>query len=86
MHTGTRSDVHDMIGGKHGVVVVLHDDERIAQVAQALHGRDEHVVVALVQSDGRLVEDIQHPDQRRADLRCKTDALALAAGERPGGT
>ena len=45
---------------------------------------DEPVVVALVQPDGRLVEDVEHPDQRRADLRGQADALRLAARERRG--
>ena len=41
-------------------------------------------VVALVQADRRLVEDVQHADQPRADLRRQPDALRLAARERLG--
>ena len=35
-----------------------------------------------MQADGRLVQNIQHTHQRRADLRRQTDALRFAAGER----
>ena len=48
-----------------------------------LQRRKEFVVVALVQADGRLVEDIENAHQARADLGREADALALTAGERP---
>ena len=71
-----------MVGGEHGILVVLDHDQRIAEVAQTPQRREQLVVVALVQTDGRLVQDIQHAHERRADLRRQTDALALAAGQR----
>ena len=43
------------------------------------------LVVARVQADARLVEDVQHADQAAADLPGEADALGLAAGERRGG-
>ena len=60
---------------------MLDDDERVAEVAQLLERVQELFVVALVQADARLVEDVQHPHQARADLSGQTDALGLAAGE-----
>ena len=74
-----------MIGGEHGILIVLDHDQCIAQVAQAFKGRQQLVVVALMQADGRLIQDIQHPHERRADLRRQPDAMALAAGQRAGG-
>jgi hypothetical protein len=44
-----------------------------------------HVVVALVQADRGLVEDVEHAGEARADLRGEADALALAARERAAG-
>ena len=82
MDARPRADVHDIVRRAHRVLVVLDHDQRIAEVAQTLERREQLVVVALVQSDGRLVEDIQHPHQAAADLCGKPDALALAAGER----
>ena len=77
-----RADVHDEIRRAHGVLVMLDHDQRVAQIAQALEGREQLVVVALVQADGGLVQNIQHAHERRADLGRQTDALALAAGQR----
>ena len=40
------------------------------------------VIVALMQADARLVQNVKHADERRADLRREPDALRLAAGQR----
>src|SRR5205085_12403302 len=75
-----------MIGGAHRLLVVLDDDDGVAEVAQAAKRGEEPRVVALVQTDGRLVENVEHADEARADLRRQPDALRFAAGERFGGT
>ena len=64
---------------------MLDHDHGVALVAQALERVDETVVVALVQADGGLVEDVEHAHEARADLGGQADALCLAAGERRGG-
>ena len=76
------ADVHNPVRRAHRLLVVLDDDERVAEVAQLLEGVYELVVVALVQSDARLVEDVEHAHERGAYLRREPDALALAARER----
>ena len=77
------ADVDDVVGGIHRVLVVLDDDERVAEVAQVPERREQAVVVALMQTDARLVKDIEHAHQPRADLRREPDALCLAARECP---
>src|SRR5690606_59955 len=52
-----------------------------AQVNQRL---EQALVIALMQTDRRLVEDIHHADEPRADLTREPDALRLAAGKRVG--
>ena len=81
---GPRADVDDPVGRGDGVLVVLDDDERVAEVAQPGQRLDEPVVVALVQPDRGLVEDVEHADQAGADLGGQPDALGLAAGQRAG--
>src|SRR5690606_7465485 len=46
---------------------------------------DEALVVALVQADGGLVEDVEHAHQAGADLGGQADSLRLTARERAGG-
>ncbi len=83
--TGTGPDVDDPVGRRDRVLVVLDDDERVAEVAQARQRLDEAVVVALVKTDRRLVEDVEHADETRADLRREADALRLTTRQRAGG-
>ena len=79
---GARPHVDEPVGAAHHLLVVLDDDHGVAEVAQALERADQLVVVALVQADRRLVEDVEHADELRADLRREPQALRLAARER----
>ena len=74
-----------MIRGPDGVLVVFDDDDGVAEVAQRSQGVDHLHVVLRVQTDGRLVEDVEHAHQAGADLGRQADALGLAAGERSRG-
>src|SRR5690606_19463945 len=55
---GARSEVDDVVGGADGVLVVLDDEDGVAEVAQVLEGANEALVVALVEADAGLVEDV----------------------------
>ena len=68
MFTGPRSDVDYVIGDTDRVFVVFDHDDGVAQIAQANHRLDEAVVVALMESDRRLVQHVEHPDQSTANL------------------
>src|SRR5262245_60133343 len=71
-----------MIGGANNLAVVLHQDERVAQVAKMLERLQQAAIVAWVQPDGRLVEDVEDAGQAAADLAGQANTLRLAAGER----
>ena len=57
------TDVHHVIRGADRILVMLHHDQRIAQIAQTAEGLQQLVVVALVQADGGLVQDIEDAHQ-----------------------
>ena len=82
VHARPGADVDDIVGGEDRVLVVLDDDDGVAELAQALERLQEPRVVALMQPDRRLVEHIEHAGEPRADLRGEPDALALAARQR----
>ena len=81
---GARSQVDDVVGAAQRLLVVLHHDQGVAQVPEVNQGFQQALVVALVQPDGRLVEDVEHPHQGGTDLGGQPDALRLAAGEGGG--
>ena len=68
-----------MVGVANGLFVMLDDDQRVAAVAQGTQGVEQQVVVARVQADRRLVEDVAHAPQVGAELGRQPDALGLAA-------
>ncbi len=84
-HARAGAEVDDVVGRPHRVFIVLDDDDRVAQVAQAGERGEQPLVVARVQADRRFVEDVEHADQAAADLPGQADALRLAAGKRGGG-
>jgi hypothetical protein len=82
---GGGSEVDDAVGAFHQLVVVLDDEEGVSFVAEAEERFDEAVVVAGVESYGRLVEDVEDAGEVGAELRGEADALGFAAGEGVGG-
>jgi len=82
VHARAGADVDDVIGGAYGLLVVLDHDDGVAEIAQVGQRAQQAVVVALVQADRGLVEDVHHAHQSGADLARQADALGLAAGQR----
>ena len=81
---GAGAEVDQVVGGHHRALVVLDHDHRVAEIPQAVQGRDQLLVVALVQADRGLVEDVHDADQAGADLGRQPDPLRLAARQRAG--
>ena len=79
---GAGPEVDQVVGGAHRPLVVLDDDHRVAEVAEPLERPDQLRVVALVQPDRGLVEDVEDADQAGADLGREPDPLRLAARQR----
>ena len=58
---------------------MLHNNHRIAGVAEGFEGMNEFVIITLMETNARLIKDIQHIHQLAANLRGKPNALRLAA-------
>ena len=82
---GARADVDHPVGGADRLLVVLDHDQRVAEVLEPDQGLDQPLVVALVEADRRLVEDVEHAHQPGTDLGRQPDPLRLAAGQRARG-
>ncbi len=79
------TEVNNEIGAADGFLIVLDDEDGVAEIAKMFERAEEARVVAGVKTDARLVEDIENAAKTRADLRGEADALGLAAGESGGG-
>ena len=85
LRTGARSDVDDVIGGTHGILIMFDDDHGIPEVTKVLQRRNQTIVIPLMQADTRLIEDIGDPDETGADLCREADTLRLTTGKGTGG-
>ncbi len=81
---GTRpgAEIDDVVGDHDGLRLVLHDQHRVALVAQPQQQAVHPLDVMRVQADGRFVEDVGDVGERGAEVPDHLDALRLAARER----
>jgi len=70
-----RAHVDHIIGMEHHLLVVFHHNHRIAGIAEFFKGVDEPEIIAVVQADARLIENIEDVDQLGSDLGGQPDAL-----------
>jgi len=79
--TRAGTEVHYMVSLADGFLIVLHDDKRIAAVAQKFKGIKQAAVVAGMKAYGGLIQHIKNSGKPRAYLRGQVNALSLAAGQ-----
>ena len=79
--TGTGAHIYHVVRRANGVFVVLYHQYRIAAVTKLFQGFYQAVIVALMKSDGRLVQDVQHTHETRTDLGCQANTLGFTAGK-----
>ena len=86
LRASARTEVDDMISPADGLLIVLHHHNAVALVLQTVQRTEQARVVEGVQTDGRLVQDITHATQVRAQLGGQTQTLGLTARQRIAAT
>ena len=78
-----RPEIHHVLCAPDRVLVVLDHHERVALGLELLEHVEQDAVVAVVQADGRLVEDVAHAAQvgaaRRERMRCASPPESVGA-------
>jgi hypothetical protein len=80
--TGAGAEVHDVVGDRYRLWLVLDDEHRVALVPQPQQQLVHPLDVVGVQARGRLVEDVGDVGERGAEVADHLDALGLAARQR----
>ena len=80
--TGTHID-HE-VSRPDGILIMFDDNNRIAQISKSFQCGDKTLVITLMKSDGRLVENIKYAHESRADLSRQPNTLGLTAREKGG--
>ena len=81
----SRPHVDNVIRRAHHIFIVFYNYHRVARVAQTFQRVNQAHVVALMQSDGGFVQNVEHVDELRPNLSGETDTLTLAARQGHGG-
>ncbi len=79
---GGGTEIADAVAARNDVPIVLDHDQRVAQIAELVQGRQQTLVVARVQADGRFVQHVQHAAQTASQLAGQSNALSFAVRER----
>ena len=61
--TGAGTEVDDVVGAADGFFVMLDHEHGVAEIAQRFQRLQQALVVAMMQADGRLVEDVEDTAQ-----------------------
>ena len=78
----TGAQINNLLSGAHHARLMLHDHDRVSQVAQLLHDLHQPARVACVQSHARFIQDVECVDQASAQTGRKIHPFGFPAGER----
>ncbi len=82
---GTRAKLDDGARFADRGFIMLDNQHRIAAFLQGAQSAEQTLVVARMQADGRLVQNVCNAHKAGAQLRGQANALGLAAGKRVHG-
>src|SRR3989338_128988 len=82
MNASSRANINQVVGRKNRLFIMLNDKYGIPDVAQMEKRLYKARVVARMESDGRLIQNIERADKAPPQWGGEGDALPLASGER----
>jgi len=84
MYAGTWANIDHIIRQANRVFVVLDDDYRVADIPQVFQRTQQSVVIPLVQTNGRLIKDVQNAYQPGTNLTGQANTLRFTARQSIG--
>src|SRR5436190_12184873 len=82
MDARTRSEINNIIRPAHRLLVMFDHQNRITPALEHRQSRQQLFVVACVEPDGRLVQNVEHAAEIRTKLRRQANPLAFSSRER----
>src|SRR6185312_75591 len=76
------AEIDHVVSAANGFFIVLHYQHSVSQIAQVLQRLKQPVVIAMMEPNGRLVENVKHAAQLGTNLCRQSNALTFAAGKR----
>ena len=81
MLTGSRSDIHNPVRFQHGILIMLHHNQSVAQISQILQCLQQLIIVSLMQTDAWFIQNVSHSNKPGTYLCCQSNALCLSSGQ-----
>ena len=85
MDSGSGAYIDNIVSIEDRFLIMLYYDNRVSYITKFLERIDEFLIVSLMKSNRRFIQNIQNAHQRRTDLRSKPYTLCLTARKRCGG-
>ena len=73
----SRSNIYDVIREANRLLVMLNDNDGVTEITEPLQCRYESAIITLVQTNRRLIENVENAHEMRTNLARKSDALGL---------
>ena len=76
-----RPHVDDIVRIEDHIFIMLHHQNGISDIAEVFQGIDQTLIVALMQSNARFIQDVQYIHQLGSNLGSQTDSLGFSSGK-----
>ena len=63
MLTCSRTNINNKVSRTHCILVVFHHNQGISKVTQMLQRRKQLIIITLMQSNARLIQNISNSDK-----------------------
>ena len=80
--TSAGTHVNNVVSCTNGIFIVLDNKYGITAVSELLEGLNKTVVVSLMQTNGRLVQNVKDAHKTSANLSCQANTLGLSTRKR----
>ena len=82
VYSSARTNIYYPVRCFDCVLIVLNNNKSVSKLSELNESVDQSSVISLMQSNGGLIQHVQHARQSRADLGGQANSLSFATGER----
>ena len=80
--TGAGAHVNNVVSCTNGIFIVLDNKYGITAISELLEGLNEAVIISLMQTNGRFVQNIENSHEAGTNLSCQANTLGFSTRKR----
>ena len=82
MFAGSRTDIHNTVRCAHGIFIMFNHNQTVTQITKTHQCTKKLIIISLMKSDTRFIQNISDSHQSGTNLCCQTDSLCFPTGQR----